>query len=233
MRQHAAVTTYGLLGSLEVRRDGRLVDVGGGKQVALLALLLLDAGRAVSLDRIVDALWGDDPPPSAGPSVHAYVSKLRRALRVDATTPAPLGRRGPGYAIEVPVGALDLHRFRVGCEEVRGLVEAARWSEAADRAAETAALWRGPLLAELADEEWVRVAARPWEERRLHLEHDRVTALLGCDRELEAAAAGARLAEAYPLDERACALHVIALHRAGRTAEALQVWQAFVAFLDE
>jgi DNA-binding SARP family transcriptional activator len=95
---------FRLLGTLEVVRDQeRLVDVGRPKQRALLALLLLQANRVVSVSAIVDGLWGEDPPPSAANVVQGYVSRLRRALRPEVE----LATIAPGYRLEVPAEDVD------------------------------------------------------------------------------------------------------------------------------
>ena len=157
---------FALLGPLAVSRDGEPVPLGPPKQRAVLAVLLLEAGRVVSTDRIVDTVWGDDVPPSVLSSLQAYVSNLRRLLRDDERATSPLARQRPGYRCDVPPEATDLGRFGALAEAAQAAVAARDWETAARTADEALRLWRGPLLADLVDEEWVRVAAIGVEEQR-------------------------------------------------------------------
>ena len=100
---------YSILGPLEVRDGEGAVALGGAKQRALLAVLLLHANEAVSRDRLVDELWGGAAPASAGHSLEVYVSQLRKAL--GGSSDQPLVTRPPGYVLHVESGALDLERF--------------------------------------------------------------------------------------------------------------------------
>jgi DNA-binding SARP family transcriptional activator len=99
--------SYRLLGPLAALRAARAIELGPPKQRAVLALLLLNRGRVVSTDRLVDAVWGDEPPPSALASLQAYVSNLRRALRETAGASSPIVRRAGGYVLDVPADRLD------------------------------------------------------------------------------------------------------------------------------
>src|SRR5204862_7628755 len=134
---------YRILGPLEVLAPDGPVPLGGGKQGALLAMLLLRANEVVSTDRLTDALWGEEPPETAPKALQVHVSQLRKALGPDAIRTRP-----PGYALEVGPGDLDLDRFRRLREEARSLAgtEPAR---ARDLLADALALWRGPPLADL------------------------------------------------------------------------------------
>lgn len=101
-----------LLGPLELARSGRAVEVGGAQRRALLAVLALAPNRVVSVEEIVDALWGDNPPPSATRTVHSLVSRLRRALGAENPGQgAALVTREPGYVLVVDPAAVDLCRF--------------------------------------------------------------------------------------------------------------------------
>src|SRR5215211_7885074 len=97
---------FALLGPLEVRREGSRIEVGRGKPRALLALLLLNAGRVVSTEKLIDELWRESPPATAATALHVYVSALRKALGEDRIV-----TRDPGYAIDVAPDAVDVHRF--------------------------------------------------------------------------------------------------------------------------
>src|SRR3954451_5504581 len=97
---------YGVLGPLEVRDGDQRLQLGGAKQRAVLALLLLNANEVVSVDRLVEELWGDAPPPTALATVQVYVSRLRRTL-----DPGRIETRAPGYLIQARAGELDDARF--------------------------------------------------------------------------------------------------------------------------
>ncbi|MGN6609120.1 MAG: BTAD domain-containing putative transcriptional regulator [Jatrophihabitans sp.] len=223
---------YGVLGPLEVVRDGAVVDLGSPKQRAVLASLLLEPGRVVPTERIVDQVWGDDVPANVAASLQAYVSNLRRLLR-DATATAPIVRQSPGYRLDVEADAVDAEQFRHAAEAARAALDAHDWPAAAAHATAGLALWRGEVLADFRDLEWVQVAAVALDERRTQCQEDLVTALLGADRTADALAAARTLHSAAPLRERSAWLHVVALYRSGRTTEALEVHRATVARLDE
>src|SRR3954447_18888671 len=111
-----AEVRFAILGALEARRDGAVLDLGGPRQRAVLAFLLTSRREPVSLDRMIDELWGEDAPPKATASLQAYVSNLRRVLEPDRAPRAPariLVSRPPGYALDVEPAALDVARFEV------------------------------------------------------------------------------------------------------------------------
>src|SRR5262245_14097822 len=116
-----------ILGPLEVRDGDREVQVRGGKQRALLALLLVNANRTLAIDRLVDDLWGEDVPDSAHKMVQIYVSRLRKLL-----PPETLHTRPPGYALALDQEQLDLHRFEGIVAKARTALEAGRAEEAAE-----------------------------------------------------------------------------------------------------
>jgi len=222
---------FRLLGPLEAVRDGVAVDLGGPKQRAVLAVLALDVGRVVPADAIVEAVWGAGRPPSVTAGLQAYVSNLRRVLREGPA--APIVRRPPGYVLDVPADRTDVARFRAGADAARAAVAARDWAGAVAAADPALALWRGPLLPELADAEWVRVADADLDERRAECGEDLVTGLLGTDEVARAVGLARELQAAHPLRERSCRLHVVALYRAGRTGEALDAHRAHVRALAE
>ena len=133
---------FAVLGPLEVRADGRQLALGGPKQRAVLAMLLLHAGRPVSRDRLIDGLWGESPPVSAGHTLDDYVSRLRRLLGADR-----IERRPSGYLIRVEPGELDLERFEALLE--RRCAAAAAGDAVTARAVlgDALGLWRGAALA--------------------------------------------------------------------------------------
>jgi DNA-binding SARP family transcriptional activator len=209
---------YALLGPLEVRRDGRTIAVGRGKQRALLAVLALNAGRVVPAERLIDELWGEEPPATAATALQVYVSRLRKSLGEGA-----IETREPGYLVE---GDVDVRSF----EE---LVSKARQSEPAQAAEllnEALTLWRG---AALADCELPLEAAR-LEEQRVAAIEQRIEADLATGRSSELVAELESLVAEHALREPFRAQLMLALYRAGRQAEALDSYRAARAtLLDE
>src|ERR671938_776337 len=138
---------FGLLGPLAVTREGTELQLGGPKQRALLAILLLEANHAVSADRLIDALWGDLPPDTAKNTLQVYVSQLRKLLPEGALETVP-----PGYRLAVEPDAVDLARFERLVEEGRVELASGNFAAAAETLAGALALWRGPPLQDLAFE---------------------------------------------------------------------------------
>ena len=135
-----------LLGPLEVSRRGRPVALGGPKPRALLAVLALELGRVVSLDRLVEDLWPRTPPETAAHAVQVYVSQLRKALG------DVLARQGPGYTLALERSRVDLHRFTQLTGDGREQRQAGDAASAAGTLRDALALWRGPALADFAYE---------------------------------------------------------------------------------
>src|SRR5437763_13650129 len=159
---------FRILGPLEVSDETGPLLLGGQKQRAVLALLLLEPGRVVSVDRIVDALWGEQPPRTAITSLQNFVSQLRKTLGSDV-----LETKSPGYRLQVEAGQLDLDRFRTLVENARA---AAPPLERAARLREGLALWRGPPLADFAFEAFAQAQIAQLEELRLSALGERVEA---------------------------------------------------------
>jgi DNA-binding SARP family transcriptional activator len=144
---------FRLLGPLEVTdRSGQPVDVGGTKQAKVLAVLLLEANRVVPADRLVELVWGDEPPPSAAATLQAYVSNLRRALEPDRRPRTPssvIATRASGYVVLAERSEVDATRFEDVVAEARRLAGAD--PDGARHHLEAAlALWRGPALVDFA-----------------------------------------------------------------------------------
>ena len=170
---------FRILGPLEVREDDAPLQLSGQKQRALLALLLLDANRVVSTDRILDALWGDQPPRTAPTSLQNFVSQLRKLLG-----PETLVTKPPGYQLRVEPDQVDLDRFE-------RLVTDARTEPAEARAAklrQALALWRGPPLSDLEFEAFAQGEIGRLEEFRLTVVEDRIEAELEAMRTSHASA---------------------------------------------
>lgn len=220
--------SYRLLGPLTALRGEEVLDLGPPKQRAALALLLLHRGRQVSTDRLVDALWGDEPPPSAQASIQAYISNLRRALRDEAGASSPIVRRAHGYVLDVAFERVDAAAFNVAARAARVASEEQRWADALASADLALGLWRGELLEDLSDQAWVRAEANGVEELRTECRETQITALLAVGRVAPALAAAQELRAAHPSRDRACWLHMIALHRSGRSPEALELYSEHV-----
>src|SRR4051812_1596751 len=167
---------YHVLGPLEaVGRDRRL-PLGGPPQRAILALLLLNAGRVVPTSRLTEALWGEYPPPTAAKALQNVVSHLRKLLAVECG--AAIITRPPGYVLELRDDGLDLDRFRLLASGGRDALTHGRLVSASKQLDEGLALWRGPVLGDLAmttfpGEEIARV-----EELRVAAEIDAIEAAL-------------------------------------------------------
>jgi DNA-binding SARP family transcriptional activator len=207
------VTEFRLLGPLEAIADDKPLALPGGKPSALLARLLLDAGRVVSVEALVDSLWGERAPPSAQKVLQVYVSQLRKVLGGAQIETVP-----PGYRMRVERDELDLGRFEALAEAARDTSNAVRRVQLLD---EALSLWRGTPLAEFRDEPLAAVATRRLDELRLRAVEQRIEAQLELGRhalllgELEA------LVEQEPLREWPRRQLMLALYRCGRQAEAL------------
>ncbi|WP_142104383.1 BTAD domain-containing putative transcriptional regulator [Pseudonocardia cypriaca] len=221
---------FGVLGPVAVwTADGEPVPVPGRKVRALLAVLLLHEGRAVSGARLVHDLWGDDLPGNPAGTLSAKASQLRKALE-DAE---PGARRlvvspPPGYRLRIDAGAVDAHRFRTLTAQAR------RTHDPRARVAllsDALALWRGPAFSDFADEPFVEVAAARLNEERLTALEEQAEARLSSGESGELVAELAELVAAHPLRERLCGLHMRALYLSGRQPEALAGYAALRARL--
>ena len=211
---------FGLLGPLEARINGTALGLGGPKQRAVLALLLLHANEVVSRDRLIDGLWGEEAPATAGRSLDSYVSRLRRVLGAER-----IERRPPGYVIHVQPDELDVQRFEALLEQGRAMLAAGDAAPAGDLLREALALWRGPALADLLYEPFAAEEAARLEERRLLTLETRIDADLESGRKVDVDELE-RLVEANPYRERLAGQLMVALYRDGRQSEALAAYQA-------
>jgi DNA-binding SARP family transcriptional activator/tetratricopeptide (TPR) repeat protein len=212
-----------LLGPLVVRRGGVALPVPRGRQRAVLAVLLLNAGRVVSVSEMAETLWGASPSPSASVTVRNYVKRLRRVL-VDADQ-ARILTRSPGYVIRVDPGELDVARFEVLLDGARGAARAGSWEAAADQAGAALALWRGEPLADVKSEALALREVPRLAELRLQAAELRIDAELRLGRHGVVIAELERMAVAHPLREHLHARLMLALYRDGRQAEALAAYQ--------
>jgi DNA-binding SARP family transcriptional activator/tetratricopeptide (TPR) repeat protein len=213
-----------LLGTLEVRVDGEPVALGPPKQRGLLALLALNANRVVPREQLVDGLWGDDPPPTVDTAVHVYVSHLRKLL-----PPGSVVTQSPGYLLSIAPEALDVQRFDRLLDEA----SAAAPKRAAELLREALELWRGPPLAEFAEEPFARVEAGRLDELRLRALEERLDADLALGRDAELIGELTALVAEHPHKERLRRQLMLALYRTGRQPEALAAYQDIRAALAE
>ena len=210
---------FRLLGSLEAWRDGVLVQLGGAKQRALLARLLIDAPAVVSTDRLVDDLWGEDPPEQALHTVQVFVSRLRKQLG-----PEVLLTRAPGYLADVPAEAIDAQQFRALTSQAEQRLAAGDRAPSERLFEQAFELWRGPPLAEFAYEPWAREQAELLQELRLSALESWTEARLALSAHRELVGELEQLVVEQPLRERFRAQLMLALYRSGRQAEALEVY---------
>ena len=211
---------FRVLGPFEVCEGEQALEIGAGKQRALLAVLLLRSGEVVSTDRLIDALWDEDPPASALNSIHVYVSQLRKTLGN-----GHLETRGHGYLLALDSEELDLGRFERMLGEGRALLAEGEAERAAEVLRAALALWRGPPLSDFASEPFARGEIARLEELRLSALEERVEADLALGRHAELVAELEALVHEHPLRERLRAQLMLALYRSGRQAEALAAYQ--------
>lgn len=211
---------FGVLGPLAVWTDaGEPVTIPGLKVRALLTDLLVHEGHPVSVDRLVDDLWGDDRPANPAGALQVRVSQLRKALE-DAEPGAKnlVVSRAPGYLLRCDDGALDAARFAA----LLAQAEAATSPRTrADLLGSALALWRGPAYADFADEEYTRSAVLRLEEQRLSALEQHAEARLELGEHALLVGELGDLVARHPLRERLRAVHMRALYRAGRQSEAL------------
>jgi predicted ATPase/DNA-binding SARP family transcriptional activator len=221
---------FRVLGPLEVVAGGQPLRLGTPRQRTLLALLLVRAGEVVSCERLVEDLWDGNPPPTARHTLQGYAHRLRRMLGRDAWR---VQTRPPGYRLKVSAGELDAQRFQELAEEGRRALVRGDPQAASEHLAAALSLWRGPLLADLAEVQALEPERARLEALRLTALEDRVdaklalgghTALVG---ELEA-----MLAE-HPYRERLWGQLMLALYRSGQQADALQAFHRARQVLDE
>jgi len=219
-----------ILGPLEVRTDGRLVPVQGFRQRALLAMLLLHANEVVTSGRLLDELWGGEPRSDTA-ALRVRVSQLRKALRV-AGCDELLETHPPGYVLKLDRDWLDLGQHERLAAEA-GLVLEHDPARAAARLREALALWRGPPLADFAYEPFAQTTIGRLEELRLTTLENWIEAELAAGREREVVGELGALVAEHPLREGFRAQMMLALYRAGRQAEALEVYQRTRSLLVE
>jgi DNA-binding SARP family transcriptional activator/ABC-type branched-subunit amino acid transport system substrate-binding protein len=212
--------TFAILGPLTVRNGDREVDLGGARQRALMALLLIHRGEPVSADRLADELWGGAPPGGAAKTIQVYISRLRSALGDGLVV-----RRGPGYALDLTAGQLDADRFERLVDDGRRQFGGGDARGARERLDEALALWRGSPLADFEYEEWAQPDRRRLEELHLLALESRIEACLALGEAERLAPELEALVNEHPLRERLRGQAMLALYRCGRQAEALALFR--------
>lgn len=225
---------FHLLGPLEIRRDdGVPVPLVRRKQRALLSLLLLRAGTDVTVDGIVDALWGEQPPASARANIYSYVSELRRAIHRAAPSVATRRPRSTpnGYRLDLLTEESDAALFERLAADGRRSLAARRPAEAAECLARALGLWRGAMLAGIEDA-WVTPHVARLNQARMGALEDQTEARLTLGQHRELSVELAAEVQRHPFQERLWGQFIVALHRSGRRTEALRAYEHFTVALD-
>jgi len=225
---------FGVLGPLQVSVNGALVPLGTPKQRAVLAMLVINRNRPVSLDSLISAAWEDWPPPEARTSLHSYVSNLRRLLgRAGVEPRTVLASAPPGYRLNVPDAASDLGRFVV--EKTAGVQAAAagRFEQASDHLSVALAQWRGPVLEDLRDFRFVDPFATALIEDKVVAQTVRAEAEIACGRAYSVIGELEALIGEQPYREPLWAQLITAYYLAGRQSDALDAYRRLKTTLAE
>ncbi len=219
---------FAVLGSFRVDRDGREVDLGPRLQRALLAILVVEAGHVVPVDRLIGLLWRQEPPAAAIASVQAYISQLRRALEPGRPARAParvLVTQDPGYVLRVDPGRVDALQFQALARDAHDRLAAGQPGAADALLQDALGLWRGDPLAEFSGQPWATAAADRWTQAHDLAVEDRIDAWLALGRHARAVAELETMVAACPLRERRWGQLMVAAYRCGRQADALRAYQ--------
>ncbi|MFI6904961.1 BTAD domain-containing putative transcriptional regulator [Nonomuraea sp. NPDC050394] len=217
--------TFAILGPLEVRRDGEVVEIAGQRLRTLLGLLVVEAGRTVPLATLIAGVWADRPPDGVANALQALVSRLRAALGKNPVRQLIVAEPA-GYRLVAGPDQVDAHRFAVLAGEGQARLAEGDAATAAGLLREALALWRGPALADLADLDVVAAYIARLDHLRLAAAEDRIEADLRLGRPADALDGLAGLLAVHPLRERLHGLRMRALHGAGRRVEALAAYES-------
>jgi DNA-binding SARP family transcriptional activator len=226
---HDVQSVFRILGPLEVTLGERVISPGGRRERAILAILLLNIGEVVSVERLIDGVWGEARPSSAKHMVHEYVSRLRTAL----TEVAPIATRPPGYMLESAGAALDVRQLGQLTTIARAEAGAEHYAEALRSYDMALALWRGDALADVALEGHAQIAAARLDQERRLVGELRIDCALALGQHLQLIPELGHRVEEAPLRERSRAQLMLALYRAGRQTEALDRYREGRALLVE
>jgi predicted ATPase/DNA-binding SARP family transcriptional activator len=220
---------FGLLGPISATLDGTPIALGGQKRRALLAVLLLEPNQVVSRDRLIDSLWGEEPPDTARNTVQVYVSQLRKVLPDGMLETVP-----PGYRLVADPQSIDVFEFERLAGEGGNELAAGDAARAAETLGKALDLWRGAALADLAWEPFAQTEIVRLDELRASALEDRIEAELALGRHGQLVSELESLIAEHPVRERFRAQLMLALYRSGRQADALAVYQrARATFVDE
>lgn len=209
-----------VLGPTTLERGGQPLNIGGRRQRAVLARLASAEGRLVTVDRLVEDLWGDGAQPSILTTLHGYISRLRTAMQ----EPNRIRREGPGYVLDVSPDEVDARIFERLASSGRQVL-ATDPAKALDHFERAIGLWRGPAYADLIEMDWARAAATRLEELRFSAVESRFDAMLRLGRHAAVVALSEEALHESPLREQLAGQLMLALYRAGRQAEALRVFE--------
>ena len=213
---------FRILGAVEVVDGGTLVDLGGARQRALLAILLVNRGEPVAADRLIEQLYGARPPRTALKSLQAHVSRLRKALGGNGRVRTEAG----GYAIALTPDELDADRFSALIGDGRAAAAQGDAKAAARAFDDALALWRGRPFGDLAYEDFAQAEISRLDELHASCLEERLEIGLALGRHDELRPELERLVAEHPLRERLRGQLMLALYRSGRQAEALEAYQA-------
>jgi YVTN family beta-propeller protein len=219
---------FGLLGPLRATRSNEPLSLGGRQQKAVLARLLIERNSTVSMERLADALWGERVPDGWISTIQTYISHLREALEPDRPRGAPpqiLLTENGGYRLRVEDAAIDAVLFEQRVSTGRGCLDAGRFVDAAAELSDALSLWRGGVLADLADYDFARETIARLDALRLAALEARVEADLALGRHHQLAAELDGLVAEHPLRERLHGQRMLALYRCGQQSEALNAYQ--------
>jgi DNA-binding SARP family transcriptional activator len=217
----------GVLGSVELRVAGDVVSIAGPKQRALLAMLALHPNRVVSVEALLDAVWGDPLPDGAEHTLQQHVSAVRKLLEpvrgAGMNAASVLVTRSPGYLLQVD--ALDADEFERAASAGFDAASARGWPDALAAFDAALKLWRGPALADARDSAKLSASAVRLDEQRLMVLEARFETRLECGQAREIVAELEQIVDEYPLRERLRGQLMLALYRSGRQADALAAYQ--------
>ncbi|MHA6765445.1 AfsR/SARP family transcriptional regulator [Streptacidiphilus sp. PAMC 29251] len=222
---------FALLGPITVSTESETLQLAAGIPRTVLATLLLNANQVMTVEQLAASVWGDERPMAAVASLRNHVARLRRQLGPPAA--ARVRTVAPGYLVEINDGELDELEFMDGCRRGRQALKAGQWAAAADLLADALALWRGEPFAGMTRNLTISTALRRLEETRLLAWEGRNEADLRLGRHQELIATIRAQADAHPLQESFHGQLMLALYRAGRQAQALEVFQDLRGVLTE
>lgn len=227
---------YGVLGPVRVTRSGTPLSLGGPQQRAVLALLVMEAGSVVSVRRLADSLWAERPPAASLTTIQTYVCHLREILEPGRGRGEPghvLVTESGGYRLQADNGSVDAALFERRACSGQAMLARGACGEAADELGRGLSLWRGDVLADLAQFEFVAPFARRLEEIRLLAIESKIDAELALGRHATVVADLEQLVGRHPLRERLQAQRMLALYRCGRQFDALAAYRRLQRLLDE